>query len=148
MIHVMTNLKQFHMLAPQRLTCWSHRSRCKINVHMLFNHWTHTACEHQWVFALPGAKIELGSICDTWFAASPTSFISSLVFKEHITTWVIERWTEVHTPVQLVVVMHLKVGCQTPYNVQRRSLKEERWLETNLVYLFIWLIVRVEVPFR
>jgi hypothetical protein len=47
------------------------------------------------------------------------------------------------------MVMHLKVGCQPPYKVQRsrrRSLKEERWLETNSVYPFICrLIVRVEV---
>jgi hypothetical protein len=40
--------------------------------------------------------------------------------------------------------MHLKVGCQPPYKVQRRSLKEERFLETNLVYPFICgFVVRV-----
>ena len=49
--------------------------------------------------------------------------------------------------------MHLKVGCQPPYKVQRRrrSLKEERLLETNSVYPFICgLIVGVEdlVHFR
>ena len=60
--------------------------------------------------------------------------------------WVIERFTEFHTPVQLVVVMHLKVGCQQPYKVQRkRSLKEKRLLETNTVDPFMCeLIVGVE----
>jgi hypothetical protein len=62
--------------------------------------------------------------------------------------WVIE--TEVHTPVQLVVVMHLRVVFQPPYKVQRRRLKEERLLDYS-IYLFICgLIVGVEdlVHFR
>ena len=43
-----------------------------------------------------------------------------------IPTWENERLTEVHTPVKLMVVKHLKVGCQLLYKVQRkkRSLKE------------------------
>ena len=74
-----------------------------------------------------------------------------IVFLEHIPTWVIERLIEVHTPVQLGVVMHLKVDCQAPYKVQRRRLKEERFLEMNSVDPFMCgLIVIVEdlVHFR
>ena len=58
----------------------------------------------------------------------------------------------VHTPVQLVVVMHLKVGYHPPYKVHRRrsSLKEERLLETNVYSFICGLIVGVEdlVHFR
>ena len=44
------------------------------------------------------------------------------------------RRSLVNTPVQLVVVTHITVGFQPSYKVQRRrrrSLKEERVLETN-----------------
>jgi hypothetical protein len=56
--------------------------------------------------------------------------------------------------IQLVEVMHLKVGCQLPYKVRRkRRLKEgvTRDDETNSVYsLICGFIVRVEdlVHFR
>ena len=105
----------------------------------------------------PAAKIELGSICDT---ASPASPVTSLVFRSIYPRAIyslvfrpkyLHRWLkqELRYTLQSVVVMHLKVSCQLPYKVQRRSssycLKEERLLETNLVYPFICgLIVREE----
>jgi hypothetical protein len=61
----------------------------------------------------------------------------------------IERLTEVHILIQLVLVMHLQIVCQPPYKVyrRRRSLKEERLLATNSVYPCICgIIVGVEDP--
>ena len=132
--------------------CWpcDASSAKYIYTYMLFNHFTHTTrarhlsvCvvghKHLATLALTSAnhvyliwfEIELGSICDAWRAANPASpsphwFLGALK-------------DELRSTVQLVVVKHLQVDCQPPYKVQRRrSLMEERWLEINLVYPFMW----------
>ena len=76
-------------------------------------------------------------------SAVPFCKLVSLVFRSiHPCGWLKD---ELWSTLQSVVLMHLKVGCQPPYKVQRRRLKEERLLETNSVYPFICgLIVRVE----
>ena len=45
--------------------------------------------------------------------------------------WVIEIWTEVHTPVQLVVVMHLKFANHHIKYKEEQEDEEESLLETN-----------------
>jgi hypothetical protein len=100
---------------------------------------------------MPGAKIEVSSICDDERGASSASPISLLVYRRRypraisslvIPTWLIERQIKVGRRRGNT----MKVRCQSPYKVQRRKgLEGGAMTRNDLVDCFMCgLIVGVE----
>ena len=64
--------------------------------------------------------------------------------------WVIERWTEVHTPVQLVVVMHHQIWLPTAIKSLKKKKKPEGGEITRNklgLPIYLWINCRSRGPY-